>query len=45
MPILGSTLAESRLMYHRAHILDDILIPLKYFAEKIGLISKFNSFY
>jgi len=42
MSILGSALAESRMMYHRAHMLDDILITLKYFAEKIGNIPKCN---
>jgi len=29
MSILGSAIAESRLMYHRAHMLYDILILLK----------------
>jgi hypothetical protein len=42
MPILGSALAESRLVYHKAYMLDDILILLKTFAEKIGVIAKCN---
>jgi hypothetical protein len=35
MPILGYALAESRLMYQRAHVLDDTLILLKILLKKL----------